>query len=607
MSFTRGLRHLRAVLAPRGGQRPARRRDTLGAATQRLSLVLLTFVLSSAAPAFAQPKDVAQLYGQLKTIENQTNFPLPAPSATVNVGTFDAATNKFDGLVTEVADPPDDKKKGGKPGPKIVPVEKVNAVNAELVFAAVNHKTTVTFFVNGQAHIIPKGQKSVTADVGMATEVKWSVQSGGKVHYRDTLQLERPRVIGAGVFTVPALPVALVYEPPQGQLKKNSARYVKIRSEGATVRISFSTEGSTTTPADTDFDDVLTVKNALSLAAKGFNNSKDPIAQGIAKGLNLLASGLGSASASFTQGTTVTKDHTLAVRNSVTSGFTTAAREGPGAGDVIIYLRNARLVWLAQGGRVRLAFLGAEGQVSATVKEFRAELTTLPTPTSRSKRFGLDRATIEALLATDPFVADGPKATLAAARFRQIEVFEMHGSQAFDYEFAFAVDQSDLQGQTSFTTKSEDHRKGFLSYIGIGVPDTATIKTTTKYGTSTESKAGEEVRVSGHFETQSGEDFAVTAFYDRAFGTLAFVPVALGAQQVTGVVTDASGKPLARQPVKLVAGGKKFATVTDSQGRYSFRAPGIAKGSATLTTGTASQQVMIGSTPMPNVELRLKK
>lgn len=561
---------------------------------------------AQAAPALATlitpalsttPNEVTQLYAKLKDIENQTNFPLPTPTATVNVGIFNAATNKFDGLVTEFLEHIKPK------ALRITPVADVNGVTVKLIFEVVNHKAAVTFIVNGIPHLVPVSKKSVTADVGQATEVRWLVKSGNLIRYRDELKLVRPPVIGAGAFTVPALPVALVYEPPQGQLKKNSARYIKIRSEGTTVRLSFSSEDSTTRPTDSEFADIQTVKSALGLAATGL----EKVNKGVAAGLKLLASGLGEASASLTTGTSVTRDSTLAVRNTVAGGFTTAAREGPGAGDVLIYLRNARLVWLAQNSRVRLVFIGAEGQVSATVKDLKGELAGLPLPTSRSARFGLDRATIAALLATDPFVSGGPKATLAAERFRYVETFELHGNLAFDYEFDFAVEKTDLAGQTSFTVRSEDLRKGFLSFIGIGVSETKSTKTVTKYGSSTETQAGEEIRVSGHFETQGGEDFAVTAFYDRAFGTLAFAPVSLGPEQVEGVVTGINGKPVPRQPVTLVTGGRKVTTNTDALGRYSFRSAVIGKGPATLIAGATRRNVTIADAAVRGVELKQVK
>src|SRR5436190_1964869 len=81
--------------------------------------------------------------------------------------------------------------------------------------------------------------KSITVDVGTASQLKLNVKYDNNFHHRDELKLERPSVIGAGVFTVPALPLALIYEPPQGKLKKNTAKYVKTRSGGTTVRLSF--------------------------------------------------------------------------------------------------------------------------------------------------------------------------------------------------------------------------------------------------------------------------------------------------------------------------------------------------------------------------------
>src|SRR5437763_1651918 len=58
-------------------------------------VLALLAVLMFGATASAQPKDVAQLYAELKAIENQTAFPLPTPTTTLNVGRFDAAKNSF--------------------------------------------------------------------------------------------------------------------------------------------------------------------------------------------------------------------------------------------------------------------------------------------------------------------------------------------------------------------------------------------------------------------------------------------------------------------------------------------------------------------------------
>ena len=77
----------------------------------------------------------------------------------------------------------------------------------------------------------------VQVDVGRAGDVTWSVKSGTRI-YRDRVLLDRPRIIGAGAFTVPALPLAVVYEPPPDEHRLNQATYSVTTSLATSVQVS---------------------------------------------------------------------------------------------------------------------------------------------------------------------------------------------------------------------------------------------------------------------------------------------------------------------------------------------------------------------------------
>jgi hypothetical protein len=59
-----------------------------------------------------------------------------------------------------------------------------------------------------------------------------------------------------GAFTIPALPVAVIYAPPQDRLERNSAELTNTQSVGTTVSVSFSTATESTTKINTTIEKV---------------------------------------------------------------------------------------------------------------------------------------------------------------------------------------------------------------------------------------------------------------------------------------------------------------------------------------------------------------
>src|SRR3954453_10507847 len=180
-----------------------------------LVLAALVAPVATSPPARADtaPVSLAEAYRQIKDAER--SIPVPTPEATTNVGTFDAATGEFDGLATEIV------VFHGKPT-RIVPQIFVNAVNSTLVFGIVHATQSVRVSVAGVGTAFARaGATSVSIDVGRLDGVRWTIRSGTKAH-PDELKIDRPSVIGAGAFTIRALPVAVVYDSPQDPKHSNS-------------------------------------------------------------------------------------------------------------------------------------------------------------------------------------------------------------------------------------------------------------------------------------------------------------------------------------------------------------------------------------------------
>ena len=81
----------------------------------------------------------------------------------------------------------------------------------------------------------------------------------------------------------------------------------------------------------------------------------------------------------------------------------------------------------------------------------------------------------------------------------------------------------DVRVEESFTIHTEDHRPGFLSFLGIGEQDNVTFETTFTNSSSVDRTVDQQVSVTLTFFTEGDETYRVAGYYDRVFGTVAFV------------------------------------------------------------------------------------
>jgi hypothetical protein len=620
----------------------------------------VTTALTLAATAAAQQVDPT--YQQLKNLQGL--FPIPTPTATVQVGTFDPISGNFTGLkstqetIDEVtgaggkpAEPGGANKAGSdpsspqrKPQTVLVPPEvNVDAVDVTLTWS-LSRAGAMQVTANGVTVGTQGNQTTVSIDVGKAESVRWTARSSTKF-YSDTLIINRPPTIGVGAFTVPALPLAVVYEPPQYDEGKNFATYSQTKSMGTTMRVSFQREDSTAVPMPGRFDSTKQFKDGLEVVeslldlvgffagggggdgGKGSGGSQGAglgtILEKIGKGLKLLNDALGSTTATTQQGVRITIDHAISIQALQQDTFTTGSHDGPGVGDRIIYLKNARLAWVLNPSGVQLMLLSWEALATDSVSILSADLAQLKAsarsastikplpPPPVGQKTGLNQATLQALLALDPFVGGGPGVSLTSptlnGRFSEVEQYEWSGSgtsgSGDTHKFQYSVTQSDLTSTTNFVVNSEDDKKGLLAFLGIGVTEDQSTKTTVQNSHSQEVDSQSVVATTVQLFAGEGERHSMKAFYDNIFGTFAFQDVPTGRAFVAGDLKDKQGNPLAHQEIRLTAGGKSYVTRSDAQGNYEFRSSQLKPGRMTLSAGTARQQIDASTGPVRGVKL----
>jgi hypothetical protein len=588
--------------------------------------------------AARQTNDPNQLYINLKQIEDK--FPVPTPVATVWAGTFypggiPSDMNDLSSLMVYWK------------GPDTIDA---NGVNVDLSFDIYpddpNFNAKVLWVMEGEPESVgyPPGKKifnpplpppgrdgkHLLVSIGGRTYPRVFTVMVELISYKKEqvqICIKRPLLVGAGVYTIPVLPVAIIYEPPQGRSKNNVATYSDVKSVGTTIKTSVRKENSVTVPATPDFSDLLDFKskiNALSAACGAasavYPNPYTAVAAAV---LALFSSGLGSASASTTEGTSVTADHALTIECAKTDTYPTGLFQGPGLGDRILTRRVARVAWLADNeGGITLFLLPGSTKKPYLVSDLLDELypkvakgktlfqkntyvkvkpgstapAASPKPAAASPSnvgSGLSPEQLRALVELDPFAIGGPDVVLPESRFCFDDSYEpTSGSEI--HTVTHTVTQEDMNAKTDFTIKMQDQSPGWLSFLGLGITEEKHVKNSATHTGSRAVQIGDKVSTTVDFHAEQGEAYCVWAYYDRVFGTFAFQAKPLSGQPaLSGEVSDNSGQPAQGQLVTLVIDGKRYSTRTDAQGKYALRCADIPAGVGALTIANEIRQVTL--------------
>lgn len=383
----------------------------------------------------------------------------------------------------------------------------------------------------------------------------------------------RPPVLGVGAFTIPALPMTIVYAPPQGKTAQNKQSYSDEETLTRTVTSSLTTSTTTKTvqaysPSDLFAKASAAIASVVAIVGTGGAGAAGPSVVGALEQLgeavfgpiksenDSVAAALGqaktmvssyasligqfqpSSSSSNQVEVTTEDDHSVTLSFSSLNEYESEQGLGPGVGDRIVYMRDVRVVWMAVGGEVNIVILGYNGIGANGAHDLLAEQQSLQAGGTPS--LGLDETTIAYLLGVDPLAAPagsgrrhvgggvrvhlGPP-VIGPPRFIPAAPPGRNGSgtgtdgDTFRAEYDTTVDE--VETTTNTTTTVTDVKPSWIPVL-FGLADNEETTTTTTLTTSQSTDNRKDDKVSCQVTLySSGEDdpYDVKLFYDRTFGT----------------------------------------------------------------------------------------
>ncbi|OCX51135.1 hypothetical protein BEL04_20715 [Mucilaginibacter sp. PPCGB 2223] len=482
----------------------------------------------------------------------------------------------------------------------------------------VSAANTLTLTVGSQTKTVHNGESEILFNNVLDVNAYVTCYTNGNVPPRRSSLLESWQqtnnilkinwhVAGAGIVTLPVLPVKIVYAPVVDSKKLNTSSISNSTLQGYSSSFQISSVNSTTTPISTGFTTLSGIQKDLGDLSKAFSLIDDPDVKAAGAALNtvngLLTDALGSQAINQTVSNSVTNQQTYAVSSSETETMQAkASNGGPGDGDVICFYTDVKLLWCQVGGKMEFVLLGYNPTLKTpSAWQLKAALGGLVNrpPGARDAQWNLDARSIASLLALDPFTGpNGAQTQLDPARFSIAH--KLDGSQASFQNggvdetetVSHQVTASDLQSTVISSSTIEVDKPGFLSFLGLGETGDRTIQSTFSKSASVQLTNGQSIVQSFTLHGDGLMDhYYCEVYFDNVFGTFAFRDNSTElstANSVAGTVENTAGRRLSNASVRLNAGLQSFWTTTDSNGHFQFRLPVDAnKNSSTVTAGSA--------------------
>lgn len=578
----------------------------------------------------------------IKKIQDQEiNFPFPQKDTVITVGEININNNKpiikyfIPSQVRHVVyeGSKESSKDWGLPGPdRTIYIEPLNyneikgAINAnthlrfKLRFTIINwigSANSLTVSVGSQTNTVTNGASEILFNNILEPNASIACYTNQPVFSKpnplatvtgDKYLLDIDwNVAGAGIVTLPVLPVKLIYVPVIDFKQANTSSISTSNSQGYNLSFSTGSVNGSTTALPTSLTNIDQLLNDMNNTSKVMEAYPDPDIQAIGKAMGMvsgiLTAGLGTSTISQTISNSVTNQHTFSVVTSETEKMVAkSSNGGPGEGDVICFYTDVKLLWCEINGKMQLAILGYNPTLKTpTMLQLSQALNTLVGKPKGTKDpiWLLDEKTIQSLLTLDPFTGpNGAKTQLNPSRFTLAHKLDgtsasfQNGGTDETETVMHQVMQTDAQSEINTITKIETDKPGFLSFLGLGETDDKTVQSNFSKSSSSQLSTGQSIIDEFTLHGDGNKDhYHCEVYFDNVFGTFAFRDNSDDLNvnnRVEGFVVNSSGEKVSNARVLIMADDKSFWTTSDTRGSFKFTLPGnIERKSMTINSGSS--------------------
>lgn len=439
--------------------------------------------------------------------DHSRNFPEPIPLDTILVGTFDHLTGQFAGLKGKDIEIYDGRKYVTTHGAAVFSTDAGNSI---LLFKSLNSGVRLKVTINNVDYTGGQNQTSLYIPIRSQSRITWKAGivstpgNPGKT-YQDVLQIVRKKYYGMGSYTLPYIPISIVYAPPVTGNDLNKISYTQTSIVGTTLNLTSSKEISESRPKPTPLNKVY---DAIDFAIQRTSGSPDPYTQSANIALKAIRGAFGDMKITVTSGTITQNgiEVTSITQNSVTRS-NPIPTAGPVHSDQFIILKNVRVIWMVTANEFSYSILDYEKMLYLTNDDLRAS----------------SDPALQSLVTLDVFARNGPQ----SPRYTKLS-FGCGGSIGPNLPMICNVTKTQIVRNTSattnYTSQITDYTSGTLGFLGLGFED-KTVKQVFSNGFSTTSSATEQtISVIDIINKTSGiADFAV--YYDNLFGTIAVLMI----------------------------------------------------------------------------------
>jgi hypothetical protein len=504
---------------------------------------------NGAAPAApAAGSTIDDPYTRIKTLENSGQLVLPQTKQTVSAGTYDAQARRFTyrvptGKVEEIL--------GIGPHPRpiflAVGVVAANAVDLSLQFGIVHAAGPITaqvFDHTGKLVGTGTGQTSIVVDVGPAESTlttpddprlepgqlaPFSVSFSGPGGQSGSVlfQIVRLPLVGGGAFTIPVLPVSIVYAPPAGSQGKNYAECSILSSSSLRISTTVnSSRSSKTMTAYSPLDFAQKIAGVAAQVATLLGPAAVAVAAAVKQGLDELAAVIPTETTTDSVAVSAGSDHALQFTDTSSWSYATPSGLGPGHGDRHVFLTNVQCAWLIADGELSYTVLGYEGVVAVTADDLVSDHQAILAGGATGPITDLDRASVELLLGLDPFIAS-PTLPPTGPRFTRNEPASVSGkgtgSGGDTLSASHDVTATDSTTKQTTNMQITNVRPGWLTALFNG-DQTHETQLTQTYSAATQTTGDHKITSTVHlYAGVTDPPYAVDLYFDEMFQTLAFV------------------------------------------------------------------------------------